>query len=80
MKQQIRDRKEFIAFLKKLHEDYVSNSEDWENPTLDRFLAAMVAYAKDIQGYYDNSNQKINGNDASWQIFSDILEGAKTYE
>jgi hypothetical protein len=80
MKQVIRDRKEFIAFLEKLHEDYLSNSEEWENPTLDRFLEAMVAYAKDIQGYYDNSNQKIGANDASWQIFSDILEGAKIYE
>jgi len=80
MKQQVRDRTEFIAFVERLHEDYLNNGEAWENSTLERFLEAMVGYAKDIQGYYDNSNQKINANEASWQIFSDILEGAKIYE
>jgi deoxyadenosine/deoxycytidine kinase len=80
MKHQIKNREQFVAFLEELHNDYVTNGKEWENSTLDRFLEAMVAYAKDIQAYYDNSHQKVNANDASWQVFSDIIQGATIYE
>lgn len=74
------DRPTFVQFLSLLHEDYLSNKEDWENITLDTFLEALGAYAKDIQQVYNNTNQDIDANIPTWKVFSDILKGAKIYE
>jgi hypothetical protein len=74
------DRPTFIQFLALLHQDYLANNEGWENVTLASFLEAMTAYAIDIQGYYDNTNQNIDANTPTWKVFADILKGAKIYE
>jgi hypothetical protein len=76
------DRQSFIAFLDALHSNFISsaNKDVWENPTLDRFLEAMTAYANDIQGYYNNTGQGINADIPSWKVFADILLGATIYE
>jgi hypothetical protein len=77
---EVKDRQSFIRFMELLHEDYLKNQEEWENPNLDRFLEAMIAYAEDIQGYYNNTNQNVNADTPSWKVFADILKGAKVYE
>ena len=77
---EVTDRQSFIKFLELLHADYLNNREEWENPDLDRFLEAMIAYAQDIQGYYTNTNQNVNAETPSWKVFADILKGAKIYE
>jgi GTPase SAR1 family protein len=74
------DRKSFIEFLSLLHNSYQENKADWENIDLDSFLEAMIRYSEDIQGYYDNTNQKIDADTPSWKVFADILLGAKIYE
>ena len=56
----VTDRPTFIEFITQLHEDYLTNKEAWENQTLASFLEAMVQYASDIQGYYDNTGQAVN--------------------
>lgn len=77
---EITDRKSFIRFLEEFHQDFLKNQDDWENHNLDRFLEAMTAYAKDIQGYYNNTNQRIDADIPSWKVFADILQGARIYE
>ena len=76
------DRKSFIIFLEKFYEGYLENKdkEEWENPTLERFLEAMTRYAKDVQGYYNNFHLNIDADVPSWRVFADILTGAKGYE
>ncbi|KAF2519941.1 hypothetical protein E0W68_01560 [Flavobacterium salilacus subsp. salilacus] len=76
----INDKEDFIEFVRELYEVFKTNPEKWENNTIELFLEAMAAYAKDIQGYYDNTNQNIDANKASWQVFADILSGARIYE
>jgi hypothetical protein len=76
----VTDRQSFIQFLEAFHQDLLTNGSDWENASLYRFLEAMVAYAKDIQGYYNNTAQKINADQPSWKVFADILRGARVYE
>ncbi len=78
--QQVTDRLSFIKFLVSLHQDFINNGQEWENKTLDGFLEALTRYTADIQGYYDNTNQNINADKASWQVFADIIQGAKIYE
>lgn len=40
----------------------------------------MSSYTEDIQGYYNNMNQNVNADKASWEVFADIFKGAKMYE
>jgi hypothetical protein len=74
------DRQTFSDFIKMLRQDFIKNPNDWQNKTLPDFLEAMSSYVEDIQGYYDNTNQKINADIASWKVFADIFHGAKIYE
>lgn len=74
------DRQSFIKFLSLLRENYQLNKTEWENIDLDSFLEAMTRYSEDIQGYYDNTNQKVDADTPSWKVFADILQGAKIYE
>ncbi|GAA4497853.1 hypothetical protein GCM10023172_13460 [Hymenobacter ginsengisoli] len=76
----VNSRASFVAFLALLQQDLVCNPIRWENKTLADFLAAMHSYAEDIQGYYDNTDQSINANEAHWQVFADIMRGARVYE
>jgi len=77
---EVTDRQSFIRFMELLHDDYLKNQAEWENPNLNTFLEAMIAYAEDIQGYYNSTNQNINADTPSWKVFADILKGAKIYE
>jgi len=76
----VTDRQTFIKFLDLLRQDFLNNPDSWENKTLPEFLEALSAYTEDIQGYYDNTKQSINANQANWQTFADIFKGAVIYE
>ena len=76
----VNSRTAFAQFLKLLRQDLQAAPEKWENTSLPRFLEAMQAYTLDIQGYYDNTGQRVDANQASWQLFADILRGAHIYE
>jgi len=67
-------------FIKKLRLNFNSNENEWENKTIPEYLEAIERYAEDVQGFYDNTNQNIDSEIASWKVFSDILIGASTYE
>ncbi|MGE9311820.1 hypothetical protein ACLOAU_09245 [Niabella sp. CJ426] len=77
---EIHSRQTFIEFIEQLRRDFIENPDSWENKTLPDFLEAISAYAEDIQGYYDNTQQNINANEASWKLFADIFKGATMYE
>lgn len=72
------DKKSFVEFLGLLRKDFEQNN--WENNNLSDFLEAMERYAEDIQGYYKNTNQNVDANNPSWQLFADIFKGATMYE
>lgn len=76
----VTDRQTFIEFLELLRQDFLDNPNEWENKNLDDFLAAMSRYVEDIQGYYNNTKQNVNADEASWKVFADIFHGAKIYE
>ena len=76
----VNSRESFISFLILLQQDLHHNPDKWENKTLADFLEAMRNYAEDIQGYYDNASQSTNADVAHWQVFADIMRGARIYE
>lgn len=77
---QVSDRQSFIFFLESFHQDLLINKEKWTNNTLEDFLEALARYVDEIQGFYDNTGQKLNADIASWKLFSDVMQGAKIYE
>lgn len=79
MPAKIKTKEEFTNFLKYLYEDYKNNHDSWENKDLEKFLEALIAYSKDIDGFYQNKGIEYDGS-ASWQAFADLLNGARSYE
>jgi len=76
----VTDRQTFISFLHLLHQDFLTNPENWEKKTLPDFLQALSAYAEDIQGYYGNMKLNVNADKPDWSTFADIFKGAAIYE
>jgi hypothetical protein len=76
----VTDRNTFVKFIGLLRYDLLNNPEGWENQSLPDFLESFSAYAQDIQGYYNNTNQNINADKPDWSTFADIFKGAKIYE
>ena len=75
---EVTDRESFIKLVELLKTDLLKNK--WENNNLADYLDAISAYSEDIQGYYDNTGQKVNADNPSWKVFADILIGASMYE
>ena len=76
----IKSRNDFIDFVESLHRDFLLNGSTWENGDLGSFLAAMAAYASDLQGFYNNNYGNISADIPTWRAFADILAGAEIYE
>lgn len=75
---EVTDRKSFIKFVELLRNDLLNDK--WENNNLSDYLEAISSYSEDIQGFYDNTGQKVNADIPSWKVFADILIGASMYE
>ena len=72
----VKDRNDFIQFLKRLLNDLINNPQDWENTRLDHYIESMAAYL-------ESSNEEIlNGNKPShaWRLFAEIMVAASIYE
>lgn len=69
----------FLEFLFAFIVDFEDNGGAWENAEISSFLAAMVAWGEDMDGFYINNNE-----DASqlspWRIVADMLMAARSYE
>jgi hypothetical protein len=76
---ELRDRDDFVAFLRDLHRDFQRRGQEWENPTLDRFLEAMAAWVESSEGWYRNTGKELppGGN---WTYFARVLTAATVYE
>ena len=61
-----------LATLDSLQEDLERNPEEWENPTLSRYLESMRAWLA--------SSQRKCPREPSWELIVDMLEAAKIYE
>jgi len=76
----VTDKESFITFIDLLKQDLIDNPETWKNKKTEDFLEAISSYTNDIRGYYYNTWQNVNSNNANWQIFADIFKSASFYE
>lgn len=70
------DLAEFVAALRL---DLEANPNEWENPTLERFLLAMEDWIRSMDNYYKNTGQQIP-QVPTWRTLADILLASKMYE
>ncbi len=72
-------KQEFVAFIREMNDDLRRCPDQWENPTLDRYLEAMAAWVEDMDGYYLNRGEAVP-QQPTWKVLADILMAAKMYE
>lgn len=67
---EVTDQQSFFLFVEALIGDFEERSERWENPTMNRFLEAGLAWAKD---------SRLNAA-PSWKAFAEFLYAGTLYE
>ncbi|HTO60930.1 MAG TPA: hypothetical protein VMM15_06715 [Bradyrhizobium sp.] len=72
-------KEDLADFIDSLRVDFLANSEEWENVTIDRFLEAMAAWVRSMENYYRNTGREPIQS-PSWSVFADMLSAAKIYE
>lgn len=77
--EKIKNKDDFINFVRELSKDFKNNSESWENKSVDEFLESLAAWVEDMDGYYLNK-EEAEPSDVDWTVFAVILTGAKIYE
>ncbi len=78
----VKIKEDFLEFLLLLIDDLDKNKnkDEWENPTLERYLDALYGFTSSIEGYYKNNNQEVNVSIPTWNMFARMLHAAKIYE
>jgi hypothetical protein len=59
-------------FVRSLREDLLADGGEWENPTLERYLAALARVVEDSHGRH--------GAEPTWQVVALLLDSAVAYE
>ena len=72
-------KEDLADFIETLRDDFLKDPSAWENHTVDRYLDAMAAWVRDMDGYYKN-DREIPPTLPTWQTMADILSAARVYE
>jgi len=75
----VNSKSDFVQFVEGLRADLAKNPDEWENPTLDRFLDAIAAWTATSDNYYRNTARPVPDN-VSWRFFAEVLAAARIYE
>jgi len=74
-------RTEFVAFIDELRQNLIDHPDEWENQSLELFLAGLRGFAENAAGYYANIGESdVDVDVATWRGFADMLLAAKVYE
>ncbi|MEM7758644.1 MAG: hypothetical protein AAF298_11030 [Cyanobacteria bacterium P01_A01_bin.40] len=76
----ISSKEEFDFFLQCLVRDYIDNEDEWENTDLLSYLTGLCGYVHDIEGYYQNTGEKVDINVITRRIVAEMLLAASVYE
>ena len=75
--EEISDKKAFLAFLSELNSRFLTNSEEWENRTINEFLDAMQSW---IEDYSSSEFNDIDWGKVDYSLLARILYMGKIYE
>jgi hypothetical protein len=72
-------REDLAALIEALRVDLATRPENWENATLESFLAALASWTEDMDGYYRNHGREAP-DVPTWRTFGEMLVAARNYE
>jgi len=75
----IKSRDDLASFIEELVRDLSAAPSSWENRDLPRFLGALAAWTRDMDGYYVNQGKSVPAT-PEWNTFANMLVAAKMYE
>ena len=73
----ISNKEEFCRFLEWLEADCQKNPQEWENKTVNEFIAAMLSW---IEDYSSAPCNDIDWERAGYSLFAKVLYMGKLYE
>ena len=76
---EIKDKEDFLEFLRMLRNDNTNNLIQWENKTIKDYLDAIISWVEDIDGYYLNMHDSIP-KDINWEFIAVLFYVGKIYE
>ena len=76
---QVRSKAEFLEFLEALRASLRDSPEQWENPTLERYLEALAAWVDACEYSYRNRGEPVPSG-INWRFMAEALAAAQIYE
>lgn len=75
----IKSKEELIDFLDFLSKDRRKKKDEWENNTIEDYLASISSWIEDMEGYYEYINKPIPNNQ-NWSFIATLFYVGKIYE
>ena len=75
----VASRQDFVRFVEYLNQDYRQKHEEWQNGTLEQFLAGLSGFANDMGGYYKNMGEAVDIERITWRMAAEMLLAATVY-
>lgn len=72
-------REALVSHIRSLHDDLLTGGDQWENPTLERYLEALAAWTEGSPDWYRGFGQELPP-DGDWKLFARALSAAVVYE
>ena len=79
MLDQISSPEDLARFVRALRKNLLTSPDEWENPTLERFLESMAAWVHDASAPSSMAHELLIKGPA-WRTFAQILLAASAYE
>ena len=75
----VKNKEDFLRFIKVLASDRKSNPEEWENKSVEDYLLSIKSWIEDMEGYYENNALEAPQN-VDWNFIATIFYVGKIYE
>ncbi|NEW75228.1 DUF7660 family protein [Streptomyces rhizosphaericus] len=72
-------REALVSHIRSLRDDLLTRGDQWENPTLERYLEALAAWMEGSPDWYRGFGQEMSA-DGDWKLFARALSAAVVYE
>ena len=76
---QVNSHSDLAQIVQQMLSDLRAHPDEWENPTLDRFLDALAASLEGLPGLYANRGEQFP-HAPTWKMFAGVLVTASGYE
>jgi hypothetical protein len=76
---QVNSHDDVAEVVEQMLSDLRAHPDEWENPTLDRFLDALAGVLQGLPGYYANRGEQFP-NAPTWAMLAGVLVSASGYE